>query len=484
MVRAALVFSTLLFLLSIYSLGTHAAPDARRTTSARRISLSGALPFARWRSPVQAAHPRPHPRVHDNGTRANPLHGGVSRTPIVGREGSYLTAPLPSLRQAFAHLYPVLNAIKDATPAVPREHNLAAPIFPPFLSPAMKERYAHLAPEYADGVLVQGTERRILLVAVCRQVAGMLSDWFATWTVLADFLGPESLVISLIEGQSDDGSGELLAGALRDHLLFIGVPPKNIFVTTHTPELDWKTSHRIELLARMRNDAMAPIFESETPHLSPDGKEWSAVVWHNDVYFGAAHVLELLHQHEVQDADITCGWDHAGKWFYDGWVGRDMSGDLYSPFPVSKEDEEKAAKVGASRLAREPAREWSFKSRVLTPVLPLLPLHAGAAQPHAAVPSLLGLERHARHVPHALPPAVQRALSAGHPAARGPARGRRGVPVEREHVHLVGLLAVRLWPRAHRPRRSSDLRERGRAHARVGRAAPGGEGMAGARGVG
>lgn len=33
----------------------------------------------------------------------------------------------------------------------------------------------------------------------------MLADWFAAWTVLADFLGPESLVFSLLEGDSADG---------------------------------------------------------------------------------------------------------------------------------------------------------------------------------------------------------------------------------------------------------------------------------------
>lgn len=33
----------------------------------------------------------------------------------------------------------------------------------------------------------------------------MLADWFAAWTVLADFLGPESLVFSLFEGDSADG---------------------------------------------------------------------------------------------------------------------------------------------------------------------------------------------------------------------------------------------------------------------------------------
>ncbi|GMK56330.1 hypothetical protein CspeluHIS016_0301700 [Cutaneotrichosporon spelunceum] len=191
----------------------------------------------------------------------------------------------------------------------------------------------------------------------------MLPDWFTTYTVLADFLGPESLVVSLIEGSSDDGSGELLAGALREHLLFIGVPPENIFLKTNTSAPDWERVHRIEMLARLRNEAMAPIFESETPHLAPDGNKWTHVIWHNDVYFGAQHVLELLHQHETQDSDITCGWDHAGKWFYDGWVGRDMSGDLYSPFPVPKEDEDKPVKffVSSPRTLERFERKLPFQ---------------------------------------------------------------------------------------------------------------------------
>jgi alpha-1,3-mannosyltransferase len=53
----------------------------------------------------------------------------------------------------------------------------------------------------------------------------------------------------------------------------------------------------------------------------------------------------LIIQHVLQEADMTCGWDHAGRWFYDGWVGRDMSGDLYTPFPVKEEDKDLPQKV-------------------------------------------------------------------------------------------------------------------------------------------
>lgn len=290
-------------------------------------------------------------RAKEVDKRSNPFHPGKSRTLVKGTTDQYTERPLPSLNEAFKFLIPLLNEIKEDVPSVPREHNMGATIFAPYLNDDLKARYAHLGGEWDvnSRTWVQGGEKRYLFVTVCRQVAGMLPDWFAAWTVVADFLGPESLVFSLHEGDSDDGSGEILARAMEKHLLYIGVPPENIFVRTHLPKVEWEQHHRIAKLAELRNDAMEPIFKSKTPELSPDGKPWSAIVFYNDVYLGAAHYLELLHQHFAQDADMTCGWDHAGKWFYDGWVGRDMSGDLYTPFPVPEEEQKKDQKVSAPR---------------------------------------------------------------------------------------------------------------------------------------
>ncbi|KAL7420912.1 hypothetical protein Q5752_004866 [Cryptotrichosporon argae] len=281
---------------------------------------------------------------HENATARG--HAGFSRTLVDKQKNEYTLAPLPNLDDALAHLQRRMRDVKKQVPAVPDEHDLANPLFPPFLTPEFEQRYAHLRPERdADGNLVQGGERRYLMVTICRNVAGMLADWFAAWTVLADFVGPESLVFSLMEGDSPDGSGDVLALAMREHLLYLGVLPENIFISTHLPSIDWEAAHRIELLASMRNAVMQPIFASETPHLSPDGHPWSAIVFYNDVYLSATHYLELLHQHYSQDADMTCGWDHAGKWFYDGWVGRDMSGDLFTPFPVREEDQDLPQKL-------------------------------------------------------------------------------------------------------------------------------------------
>ena len=281
-----------------------------------------------------------------NATAPRPTHTGVSRTPVPGSPDKYTTGPLPTIDQAWGYLYPRFREVKEKHQHIPREHELWNPLFSPALTENQKKKYSHLLLDFdAETMEWVPSQKRWLLVTVCRQVAGMLGDWFAAWTVLADFLGPESLVFSLLEGDSADGTGEILSEIMRDYLLFLGVPPANIHIETHLPKVDWEAHHRIEVLADMRNQGMKPLYDSAPSGLTPDGKQWAGIVYYNDVYLSAAHFLELMHHHYLQDADMTCAWDHAGRWFYDGWVGRDMSGDLYTPFPVKDEDKNLPQKV-------------------------------------------------------------------------------------------------------------------------------------------
>lgn len=318
--------------------------------SGQRVPSSQA-PIGRDKNGQIKLSPRPNTYRLDKplpSNRTNPYHPGHSRVVIPNTNPvEYELRPLPSIEEAFAHLRPRLYDLKEKFPEIPREHDLNNPIHPPFLTPELMERYAHLGGEWDDKKKkwIEGGEKRYLFTTVCRQVTGMLADWFATWTVVVDFLGPESCVFALMEGPSDDGAGEIIAAAMKEHLLFLGVPPENLFIQTHMPSIDWENSHRIQTLADLRNAVMQPIYDSKYPGKSPDNKEWSAVLFYNDVYFGGRHFLEILHQHFFQDADMTCGWDHAGKWFYDGWVGRDMSGDLYTPFPVPKDQQEDPQRV-------------------------------------------------------------------------------------------------------------------------------------------
>ncbi|EIW69318.1 hypothetical protein TREMEDRAFT_62182 [Tremella mesenterica DSM 1558] len=297
----------------------------------------------RWRNT-----PRPPSAPWNTNLTSRIPHQGHSRVIRLDTDPEeYDLGDLPTLEEAFANLSPKMIEVKEKIPAIPREHELTQPIFPPFLTTEQEDRFWHLREEWDEekNQWVKSGKRRYLMVTICRQVAGMLADWFAAWTVLADFLGPETLVFSLLEGDSADGSGEILSQVMRSHLLFIGVPPENIHIRTHLPPIDWENNHRIQLLAEMRNAGMKPLYDSLPSGLTPDGNPWTAVIFYNDVYLSAAHFLELLHQHFKQDADVTCGWDHAGRWFYDGWVGRDMSGDLYTPFPVKEEDKDLPQKL-------------------------------------------------------------------------------------------------------------------------------------------
>lgn len=163
-----------------------------------------------------------------------------------------------------------------------------------------------------------------------------------------------SLVVFLcgVEKEADGGSGLIISEVMRDHLLFIGVPPENIHIKTHLAPIDWEQHHRIEMLADMRNAGMQPFYDAKTPGAAPDGVPYTGIVWYNDVYLSATHFLELMHYHLKHDADMTAGWDHAGRYFYDGWVGRDMSGDLYTPFPVKEEDKDRPQVVSRLQAGR------------------------------------------------------------------------------------------------------------------------------------
>jgi hypothetical protein len=401
-------------------------PDPNLDTQGSRWSLFGGSKGGVKKDAAPRpglSDPRPLPRVNTTRAREN---FGKSRIVIPNTSPEeYTESPLPTLDEAFAHLEPMMRAVKEKHQNIPREHDLWQPIFPPFLTDDLQERFWHLREEWDEETKSwkHSGDRRFMLVTVCKQVAGESSCFAecAGWELICryvgglvryldsvgGFLGPGDATLFAARGRfcgwqvscntmgvgqslpypslspvdyasSTDPplcllrtissfrkpypspiydsltSGEIFAEVMRDYLLFLGVPPKNINIQTHLPKVDWEQHHRIELLASMRNDGMKPLYDTAPSGLTYDGKPWSAVVFYNDVYLSGTHFLELLHQHFMQDADMTCGWDHAGRWFYDGWVGRDMSGDLYTPFPVKEEDKDLPQKV--SPRHHEPAQ--------------------------------------------------------------------------------------------------------------------------------
>lgn len=90
-------------------------------------------------------------------------------------------------------------------------------------------------------------------------------DIIASLVALAIFLGPKHVFVSIVEGPSTDGTGDILEYALVPTLLSLGVPDEQIVIRSMKDgDLDWNRGggsgrDRIEVLAELRNVALEPL---------------------------------------------------------------------------------------------------------------------------------------------------------------------------------------------------------------------------------
>jgi alpha-1,3-mannosyltransferase len=148
--------------------------------------------------------------------------------------------------------------------------------------------------------------------------------------VLVDFLGVEYTSLSVYEGGSRDASAILLT-ELAGRMEAKGV---TTHVMTGGQKVDWDHVHRIGALADIRNMVLKRLFEDvDRVHRTGSLPKYQTVVYLNDIVFCAADVLELLLQHALQAAHLTCpldfgAWNKYKRPYYDLWVGRTMEGDI------------------------------------------------------------------------------------------------------------------------------------------------------------
>lgn len=139
------------------------------------------------------------------------------------------------------------------------------------------------------------------------------------------FLGPENCAISIVEGNSPDGTAEVLA-ALQPHLSKL---------TTVYLELsngiDPLAGARFTKLAELRNLALEPMLGD------PARFSNTTVIFLNDVAICLEDILELVHQRHVLGADMTCAFDwiygENEPSFYDVYVARAINGDTFFEIP-------------------------------------------------------------------------------------------------------------------------------------------------------
>ncbi|PWY93410.1 hypothetical protein BO94DRAFT_532344 [Aspergillus sclerotioniger CBS 115572] len=140
------------------------------------------------------------------------------------------------------------------------------------------------------------------------------------------FLGPEYCALSIVEGRSTDGTYDIL-DRLKSELAAMGV---RYYLSTNdlNPKAVWED--RIKHLSTLRNQALKPLTSAGVGKFSPYAAD-TTVLFINDIVLCVEDLLELLYQHQFQHAQMTCAfdWNAGGGSFYDSWVSRSMSGNLF-----------------------------------------------------------------------------------------------------------------------------------------------------------
>jgi alpha-1,3-mannosyltransferase len=243
---------------------------------------------------------------------------GSSDVSITTLPATLTTGPLREandtlLAQAPGYIHAILNP-QDVT--FPR---LNCP------QPAV-DRYAHLR-DPADQSEASPRPRFFFALDL-HQCVGLLPRLLGSIVETITFLGPENCVLSIVEGRSEDGTFEVI-GELRSNLQALGV---KYFFQTSDINPTAPGQDRIEALADLRNLALQELF-AHPAHYDPD----TTVIFFNDIALCMEDILELLHQRRRQGADQTCAmdWTYVGDnpTFYDVWIARGMTGDLFFNIP-------------------------------------------------------------------------------------------------------------------------------------------------------
>ncbi|KAL6902942.1 glycosyltransferase family 69 protein [Trichoderma evansii] len=171
-------------------------------------------------------------------------------------------------------------------------------------------------------------EIRYFFALDLRNCVGLLPRLLGSIIEAMQFLGPRSCALSIVEGDSPDGTGDVLA-ALRPSLEALGVTYIYNSSTVKSAEGD-----RIAKLAKLRNMPLEPIFEQSIP-IADD----ASVIFLNDVAACAEDILELILQKQELNADMTCAmdWTYPGDdaTFYDVWIARGINGDSFFHIPAN-----------------------------------------------------------------------------------------------------------------------------------------------------
>ncbi|KAG6991354.1 hypothetical protein G7Y79_00053g088370 [Physcia stellaris] len=189
------------------------------------------------------------------------------------------------------------------------------------------DRYAYM--QESTTKLEQVTRPRFFFALDLHQCIHVLPRLMGSIVEAMRFLGPESCALSVVEGRSDDGTYEVLK-LLKEEVEQMGA--KYFLATNDINPGKENNLQRINALAELRNIALQPLVD--------DAEQYDAnvtVIFLNDVAICMEDILELIHQRQYQQADMTCAmdWTYLGPHptFYDVWIARTMNGDSFFNIP-------------------------------------------------------------------------------------------------------------------------------------------------------
>lgn len=185
----------------------------------------------------------------------------------------------------------------------------------------LEDRYAYLR-SFAS------KKPRFFFATDLQQAASILPRLKASILETVKFLGPEYCHLSIVEGNSTDGTSELL------HALHEEAKELGLAYTLVRSNLESKntSNDRIETLSTLRNLALAPLLQDP----SRFDTEETSIVFINDISPCPNDILELIHQRRIQNASMACPMDYSDDGlFYDIWVARSMTGDIFFDIPPS-----------------------------------------------------------------------------------------------------------------------------------------------------
>ena len=185
-------------------------------------------------------------------------------------------------------------------------------------------RYSHLAP----GKLRANSKRKYYFALDLFDAQSILPTLMGAIVETIRFLGPHNCAVTIVEGRSRDWTYDILA-EVGEALSNMGV---QFNLTTNPVDPLAEGGDRITALAELRNQALQPLFDHPGDY-SLD----TTVLFINDIAVCVDDILELVHQLEIQNADLTCSmdWQSRGSVFYDFWVSRAINGDSFFEIPQS-----------------------------------------------------------------------------------------------------------------------------------------------------